>query len=410
MAGLAPHAAAARYPREARELRAFLMAGRRDAGRAFGVVRRDHGRATWYIDVRPYGRIWSLEGQGFTRKSDATAVLRRIRSRVDQGLSHEVAVAPFLPVSHRTSKVATHYEAWLERRRRELAVGKLSPLTVSEYERYARPGGELDFWDAMTIHDVDAGALEDWTLWLAERGLAPKTIRNVLGAFRTFVRSLARREVLERVPLFPEVSVPEHVPQVLTVADQARILAAIPAAERGPHLVAGTMGLRPGEVRALQPGDYTPPRGNDLGLLRVARARQGAAPDAPIGPTKTRRERVLPVPALVAAWIAEELPPAELLRREWLFTNPRTGRPWSHWALRESWLRGCDAAGVARVGLYNGTKHSAASAMLERSGNLEAVAKMLGHTDLRTTQRYAKVSERVLVELARGSTARRRRQ
>jgi len=403
----APRTTAPRYAPEVRRFRSFLMAGRRDPERLFGTVRRDHQRRAWYVDVRPYGRIWSLEGEGFRSRRDAETLLRNIRARLSRGMSHEVAVAPFLPISNRVAKVATYYEAWLERRRRELEAGKLSHRTVAEYARYAREGGELDFWAAHTIYDVDAAALDDWALWLAaERKLSPKTIRNVLGAFRTFLHALERRGEIERAPVFPTVPLDQHVPRVLVIEDQARVLAAIPDAERGAHLICGTMGLRPSEVRALVRSDYTPARGPGLGRLRVVRARQGNAPDAPIGPTKTRRERILPTPDVVAAWIERHVPPAERLRAPDapLCLNPRTGRPWSHWALRESWLRACRSAGVPAIGLYEGTKHTAASAMLERSGgNLEAVAKMLGHSDSRTTRRYAQVTEGVLVDLARGT-------
>ncbi len=393
----------ANYPREARALRALLMAGRREEGQRFGRVRRGARGRGWRVDVRPFGWIHSLAGVGFgERRHEAKLVLRKIRARVDQGMSAQEAVAPFLPISSNVARVATHYAAWLDARRRELALERLSPRTVHEYERYARSGGELDFWHGRTIYDVDGPALEEWSLWLAERGLAPKTVRNVLGAFRTFVRYLQRRGELERAPLFPVVQVPEHLPQVLALEDQARILAAIPALERGAHLVAATMGLRPGEVRALRPADYAPARApGDLARLHVRHARQGHSANAPLGPTKTRRERALPVPEIVSAWIDEHVKPKERLKRKWLFVNPRTRKAWSHRAFRASWLRGCKAAGLGAVPFYEGTKHTFASAALERCGSAEVVANFLGHTDTRTTRRYAKVGERALVELVR---------
>ena len=87
-----------------------------------------------------------------------------------------------------------------------------------------------------------------------------------------------------------------------------------------------------------------------------------------------------------------------------MFVNARTGRPYSHHALRAAWLRGCKAAGFPPVPFYQGTKHSGASDMLERSGgDMRAVADFLGQSDMKSTQRYAKTKVGKLIELARGA-------
>ena len=39
-----------------------------------------------------------------------------------------------------------------------------------------------------SIHEIMYGTLEDWSLWLADRGQSPKSRRNFLGYFRTFLR------------------------------------------------------------------------------------------------------------------------------------------------------------------------------------------------------------------------------
>ena len=85
-----------------------------------------------------------------------------------------------------------------------------------------------------------------------------------------------------------------------------------------------------------------------------------------------------------------------------LLTNPRTGRRWSHWALRKSWLRGCKAAGLPPVPYYEGTKHSGATEMLARTQNLEGVREYLGHSDTRSTRKYAHLTSEALVEIAKG--------
>ena len=51
----------------------------------------------------------------------------------------------------------------------------------------ARPGGHFCFFDRTSILTLDYGILEDWSLWLADRGLSPKTRRNVLASFRALL-------------------------------------------------------------------------------------------------------------------------------------------------------------------------------------------------------------------------------
>jgi site-specific recombinase XerC len=78
------------------------------------------------------------------------------------------------------------------------------------------------------------------------------------------------------------------------------------------------------------------------------------------------------------------------------------GLRWSHWALRQSWLRGCKAAGLPPIKYYEGTKHSGATAMLERSKDLEGVREYLGHSDARSTRKYAQLTSGALVAIAKG--------
>jgi site-specific recombinase XerD len=51
--------------------------------------------------------------------------------------------------------------------------------------------------------------------------------------------------------------------------------------------------------------------------------------------------------------------------------------------------------------LYEGTKHSGASDMLALRKDRAAVRDYLGHTDARSTDKYAKVTSGALVDIAK---------
>ena len=122
------------------------------------------------------------------------------------------------------------------------------------------------------------------------------------------------------------------------------------------------------------------------------------------GATKARQSGRIPLPDDIAEVIETLCPPAVRLETEEdvdvMLKNPRTGGRWSHWALRQGWLNACKTAGV-RVGFYEGTKHSGATALLERTNNLDLVRQVLRHSDIRSTEKYARMKSSALVEVLR---------
>ncbi len=98
------------------------------------------------------------------------------------------------------SRSRGRWTAWVEVKRREAEAGDRSPTYVRELERFAKPEGYFSWWAGRSIHEIDYGMLEDWSLWLADRGLSPKTRRNVLGAFHSFLGWLRRRGDTRGVP------------------------------------------------------------------------------------------------------------------------------------------------------------------------------------------------------------------
>lgn len=373
----------------------------------FGKVRRASRGKRWRIDIRPVapGFIY-----GFERRKDAEAVLGTIRRAIGRGEGEERACAPFIPRHGVYWQVRHQYGRWLSEKDAQVALGDLSPRTVAEYRRYAtqvrRDGtpGEIAWWSTRTIDEISKGSLQAWQLWLGERGAGPKTRRNVLGAFRVFVGWLVDHELLATAPAFPRISVPEYDPVTISERTQEAVLSTFTdPREWLSHAIAARCCLRPGEVRALSPVDYEVPDENGVPWLNVRRAMQGLGAGAPIGPTKGKRSGRLPLPDDLAHAIELLWPAPERMRADEsvpLLTNPRTGARWTHWSLRESWMRGCKTAGVS-VGLYEGTKHSGATALLGRTGDLELVRQVLRHRDLRSTQRYARVQSAAIVEVLR---------
>jgi len=356
--------------------------------------RRDDGR--WYVDFGPRRRVWSLYEDGERIPLDenlANRLLEAIRSRAsDVGL--DAALAHYLPAESEQNRVLVRLGAWLDAKRREKAAGDRSPTYVRELERYARPGGEFSWWAGQSVHGITFGQLEDWSYWLADRGLGAKSRRNVLGAFRAFLGWLHQRGEIREMPRrFPWPKVSERAPRVLSAEAQAAVLGRVAEDERGVFYALALMGLRPGEARALEARDYRD------GWLLVDKAAKGAAASAPVRGTKSGRAKRLPVPRVLREWIESRSSPGERLSDRPLFANPRTGRAWSHWALRDRWVAAARAAGLEGVGLYEGTKHSFATDAAARGVPERSLQAFLGHRDVRSTRRYAQMADGALLDV-----------
>jgi integrase len=144
------------------------------------------------------------------------------------------------------------------------------------------------------------------------------------------------------------------------------------------------LGVRSGEARALDVGDWRPDYpGTKHGALIVRRAAKGPLPDAPLRGTKTGSSRPVPADVDLKRWLRKHAPKSGAL-----FVNPlgrRDGKRWSANGLTLEWKRAAEQVGGI-ASLYEGTKHSTASAAINGGMALDAIQAALGHADARSTR------------------------
>ncbi|MHC4934504.1 MAG: hypothetical protein ACYTGV_20200 [Planctomycetota bacterium] len=308
--------------------------------------RGSDGRPRWYIDFGWRGKLYSARGTGFKDRAMAEHFLASIRVQIAEGMSADRAIERLMPEASRAHRVDRWLARWLEIMRERTAMGERSPNYLRELERWSKPDGHFAWWQGKSIYEIRAGALEDWSHWLARRGISAKTRRNVLGGFRSFVGWLKRRELLETVPSFPEVPVDEYAPTLISGRVQDEILAEIPWDRRGAFLAA-RLGIRPGEIRAADVTDYRIVE--NVPGLTISRAVKGPNANAPTRGTKGRSAAWIPVDEALQHWIEWRLvqvsKEAMLRGRIALFPNPSARNPERRWianALREEWNRAAE--------------------------------------------------------------------
>ncbi len=354
--------------------------------------KRADGRA-FYLDFRPYGRVWSHRGIRIRDEETARRVLESIRSKVAEGRPLDEVLAEFLPANAKPNLVPTWLQKWVAMRKRDCEAGTLSPLFVSELERLIKPGNHFSFFDEISIHELNYGVMEDWIAWMADRQLGPKSRQTYAGYFRAFVTWIHKRGEIRERPDFPSVKLEEHDPQILSAEEQDDVLDAIPDADRGIFLAMARLGIRPGEARALQAADYH----NDW--ITVDKAVKGKSVTSPVRGTKTGKPKRLPLPEDLIEWIEVHVPKAGRLTREPLFANPRTGRSYAHKTLQAIWKQASEDAEVRVVPLYEGTKHSFATDAIRRGVPERLLQKFLGHAHPSSTRRYARLADTALIRV-----------
>lgn len=110
--------------------------------------------------------------------------------------------------------------------------------------------------------------------------------------------------------------------------------------------------------------------------------------------TKTGRPRHIPMSEGVIS-LLNSIPRIEGC--PYVFPNPKTRKPFV--SVFNSWSTARSLAGLSDVRLHD-LRHSFASFLVNNGRSLYEVQKLLGHTQIRTTQRYAHLSHDTLMEAA----------
>jgi integrase len=99
------------------------------------------------------------------------------------------------------------------------------------------------------MRKLNSGRIEDFLTALPSH-LSPKTLKNILIALHNFCSWLYRREVITKIPVFPQIAVPDSVIQCISRNAQERVLDHLKKHPIFSFMVYHP--VRPGEARALR--------------------------------------------------------------------------------------------------------------------------------------------------------------
>lgn len=353
-------------------------------------MKRKHGEAS--VEEHPKG-----SGQYRVRARTGGGPLRTLVSKLTrpQAVEHAVAYSALKRAEELREGItlAQFGSGFLDRRE------KRGVRSIKEDRNRWRAYVEGDAIGGIPVSSLRRGDVIEWRDRLltsksarGRMGLKPQTVKNALSLLTVALQEALDRELCSR-NVAEDVSLPRglgattrvELEGILLPAEQEALLGTVPAHQRPAVLFALAMGVRWSELSWLKWEDVR----DDAVFIR--RSRRGL-------PTKGGKPRRLPLspPALLALEGARAL---RVKDSPWVFPGPRKGgprdQPPSQW---DKWLA---AAGVTKHVRFHDLRHTTATSLLAgwwggEKWSLEEVRRLLGHSSVQVTERYARLLDELL--------------
>lgn len=254
---------------------------------------------------------------------------------------------------------------------------RYSTATITNYTRSLdKLCAQVEALQIPRWRDVHADQIQSFIAKSHRAGLSPGSLRDMLSAYRSFYRYLAREGDVAANPAIGVRSPksPRKLPQVLDV-DEVSALLDFPADD--PEAVRDRALLELLYSSGLRVSELTSVRWRDLdlsqGLIRVT--------------GKGSKTRIVPVGAKAIAAL-QALREQDHPSADDPLARGRLGKPLTPDGVRNRLKRRAKEQGVWKRVYPHLLRHSCASHVLESSGDLRAVQELLGHADIGTTQIY----------------------
>ena len=336
----------------------------------------------FYVDI-PY------KGQRIRIFSDTTGQILDTYQRALTLLSHineELKNHSFEPSRYVKSELQGFYAQNLLDRFLKDKISSISPSRINHYTRYTNLAKE--FFKTKDVREIRRIDLSDYKRYLIEKYYSNqpkqgKTLKNIIDHFKTFLIYCKNEyEVIDTVPTFPEIEVQPYQFKYVCQEDQIKLFELV--AEHDKPLIAFLMlhGCRPGEARALKCKDI------DLQQQTITisatfsdevykERRKGRGAQAVIVPIHPELYSYL------EGRVKNNLPEA------YVFTK-RTGRHYKENDIYRLWHKVREKADIDKdLRLYDVTRHSFASQLVNANTSLYKVSRLLGHSSVKMTEKYA---------------------
>lgn len=236
----------------------------------------------------------------------------------------------------------------------------------------------LPYFGHRNIRDIGNLDIERYKARKLEEGLCAKTINNHLAVLSTSCKCAVEWGALNACPLIKRLKIPPFRYDFLTAGECRQLIGAAEGMWAEMIKVAIGTGLRFGELAALSWEDID----FDSNVLTVRRAFAKGV----LGSPKSNQIRYVPLSASVREVLQN------MQKTKGHIFPDTNGGPLRQVAAIKKLYQICRKAGIRRIG-WHVLRHTFASHLAQAGASLVAIQGLLGHSDIRTTMRYAHINE-----------------
>lgn len=272
-------------------------------------------------------------------------------------------------------------------------VKRTSENTVISYERDLKKLERYLSAQGITyVTQITATSLNSYILYLEKEGMKPSTISRSIASMKAFFQYLQKNGILEQ-DLTEELKAPrieKKVPEILSL-------------EEVEQLLNQTKGSTPKELRDSAMLELLYATGIRVSELINLQIQDINLQMEYIKCKDSHKERIVPFGSVAKEAVSKYLAEGrkELVKEAenpWLFTNC-FGQPMSRqgfWKLIKAYGK---KAGIRHEITPHTLRHSFAAHLMNNGADLHAVQEMMGHSDVSTTQIYARISQSKIREV-----------
>ncbi len=258
----------------------------------------------------------------------------------------------------------------------------IAPSYTTDYKRMVdRAKSYFSIRDVRDVRKIDIIAFKNHLT--KTYTMTSKTLKNHVDLFKTFMRyCLNEFEVIDRVPPFPNIEVKD--PLIRWIPQESQIQSYALVKDELKMIIAFLMlhGCRPSEARALRCKNIN----LDTQSVTISATFSGSVYREKRKGKKSK-DLVTPIHPEMLDFLTDRV--KNNLREAYVFINPRTGRHFNKNTLSNEWSRIRTALVFDKsLRLYDATRHSFASQLINAGTSIYKVSKLLGHSSVKMTEKY----------------------
>ena len=293
-----------------------------------------------------------------------------------------------VPVSPQTTaertfqsgKISTENLRQTERMVQQLILEGLSANTIkcyrSEFVQFAKWLGEKP---ATEVNNEDLRNFMEYSLTML--GISENTAHSRINALKAYYE-----KVLKNEKFFFELPRPkkhDSLPKVLSEQEIGKLFNGITNLKHKAILfTAYSSGLRVGETCRLRLEDI------DRDRMQIFIYR-----------SKGKKDRMVPLSPLVSDVLLKYLEKVEKKPLKYLFEGDFPGSPITRSSAQKAFHKAKQGTEILKSVSFHALRHSFATHMLEKGVSTRYIQEILGHYDIKTTERYLHVAKTTLVNL-----------